>query len=354
MSLPAADADFGFPVLQITRNEYASLVKSAQHRALQDTLCRNLLNGGVPRETIEVEYSFSAPNPLRMPTSPALSNIVLQTLQIAFAALGMTPQLRRAEAAMRGRDGTKFNASGSASNSSTTSDNDSLGADDGPSGALLAPTSKPTVAPTATRTVQLLHLAEGTTIADVTTVVRGGLLVNIYSRARQNSVALSFLHSSDAHAFYHHVQANGLYIKNSKVDVRWDDRQFVVAGHVAHKIALGACRNLVIRDCKPNLSEQEIRNDLEHIHSLVVVQIQFIGGHCFISTNSVAAAMFARTCMMSRLKYKGTSRIEWGVDECAQPLHTMSVRTQKLVASAAARGTISSTSNRFQLLSLDE
>ncbi|OAA44877.1 RNA recognition motif containing protein [Metarhizium rileyi] len=226
MSLPAADADFGFPVLQITRNEYASLVKSAQQ---YDTLCRNLLNGGVPRETIELlstQSSSNADEPRAVKhCSPDSANSLRSSGHDAS-----TPSCRSGHARPYGfvpypncnsnlstGDGTKFNASGSASNSSTTSDNDSLGADDGPSGALLAPTSKPTVAPTATRTVQLLHLAEGTTIADVTTVVRGGLLVNIYSRARQNSVALSFLHSSDAHAFYHHVQANGLYIKNSKV-----------------------------------------------------------------------------------------------------------------------------------------
>ncbi|EFY85603.1 hypothetical protein J3458_009011 [Metarhizium acridum] len=115
-------------------------------------------------------------------------------------------------------DGTKFNGSESASNSSAASENDSMDDDDAPSGALLArTTSQPIVEPTATRTVQLLNLPEGTTIADVTSIVRGGLLVNIYFRARDNMVALSFLHSSDAHAFYQYVQANGLYIKNTKV-----------------------------------------------------------------------------------------------------------------------------------------
>ena len=68
-----------------------------------------------------------------------------------------------------------------------------------------------------------------------------------------------------------------------------------------HKLKVGATRNLVIRRCKPEHIEEEIRDDVEHIHNLVVIKIEFIGSDCFISTNSVAGAAFARTCMMSRL-----------------------------------------------------
>ncbi|KHO00851.1 RNA recognition motif containing protein [Metarhizium album ARSEF 1941] len=116
-------------------------------------------------------------------------------------------------------DGAKLNDFESTSNSSTDSENDSTGVH-GPRPAASLPrtnNSMPVVEPTAPRTVRLLNLADGTAIQDVTSVVRGGLLVNIYFRARDNTISLSFLHSADAHAFYQYVQDNGLYIKNTKV-----------------------------------------------------------------------------------------------------------------------------------------
>lgn len=57
---------------------------------------------------------------------------------------------------------------------------------------------------------------------------------------------------------------------------------------------------MIIRRCHPNQTEERIRDHLEHIHNLVVIKIDFIGSSCYIQTNSVHNAMFARTCMMSR------------------------------------------------------
>ena len=86
-----------------------------------------------------------------------------------------------------------------------------------------------------------------------------------------------------------------------QVDVRWSDRQFTLLSHVSHKINNGATRNLVIRQCNPRLTEAMIREDLNHICNLVILTVTFADGDCFISTNSVHNAMFARSCMMSRM-----------------------------------------------------
>ncbi|GAP89270.2 putative RNA recognition motif containing protein [Rosellinia necatrix] len=64
--------------------------------------------------------------------------------------------------------------------------------------------------------------------------------------------------------------------------------------------------------------------------------------------------MFARTCMMSRAKYKG-SKIEWDVDECDQPFEVVQKAWAKpppqrgptKVSAAGAR-------NRFDMLRLDD
>ncbi|KAK7436927.1 hypothetical protein Landi51_12298 [Colletotrichum acutatum] len=157
----------------------------------------------------------------------------------------------------------------------------------------------------ATRTVLILNLAEGTTHADIVGVV----------------------------------------------DVRWSDRHFTLPGHVASKLGIGASRNLILRRCDPKLTEEEIRDDMEHIHNLVVIAVSFRGGSCYINTNSVHNAMFARTCMMSRFKYKG-SKIEWDVDECAQPLPAEPQRVQTQIP--PTRRPMNPMANRFELLKLDK
>ena len=88
---------------------------------------------------------------------------------------------------------------------------------------------------------------------------------------------------------------------------------------MSNKIASGATRNLVVRGIAGKLTAEQIRDHLDHIHNLVVVDISFQAGDAYISTNSVHNALFARTCMMSRTAYKGI-RIDYYPDDCAAPL----------------------------------
>jgi hypothetical protein len=92
-----------------------------------------------------------------------------------------------------------------------------------------------------------------------------------------------------------------------------------VPSHVSNKIAGGATRNLVVRGVGGKLSADQIRDHLDHIHNLVVVDITFREGDAYISTNSIHNALFGRTCMMSRTAYKGL-RIDYYPDECSAPL----------------------------------
>lgn len=173
------------------------------------------------------------------------------------------------------------------------------------------------------RSLLLCNLAEGTTHGDVTEAVRGGQLLDVYLRPHDRTAAVSFLQAADARAFFNHVRRHDLYIRHKRVsiwrvfpfplglvicvvdmqqvDIRWNNHQFILPGHVASKIGSGASRNLVIRRCDPRLTEAVIRNDLEHIHNLVVIKVKLMGGNCYIKTNSVHNALFAKTCMMSQL-----------------------------------------------------
>ncbi|KAK3313792.1 hypothetical protein B0H66DRAFT_361333 [Apodospora peruviana] len=203
-----------------------------------------------------------------------------------------------------------------------------------------------------TRTIQLSNLADGTTHADITAAVRGGQLLDVFLRPHERSATVSFLHAVDARKFFEHVRRNDLYIKNKRVDIKWSERQFILPGHVAGKVATGASRNLVIRRYDGRHTEENIREDLDHIHNLVVVKVEFAGGSCYISLNSVHNAIYAQMCMMSRGKYKGT-KIEWDIDECAQPYTTQQLAKPRKEMPPPKKA-LSAATNRFQLLNIDD
>ena len=69
------------------------------------------------------------------------------------------------------------------------------------------------------RSVLLTNLAEGTTHADITDAVRGGMILEIFLRPHDHCVSISFLHSADARGFFDHVRKQDLYIRNKRVRV---------------------------------------------------------------------------------------------------------------------------------------
>ncbi|KAG9246609.1 hypothetical protein BJ878DRAFT_496388 [Calycina marina] len=201
----------------------------------------------------------------------------------------------------------------------------------------------------AKRSILIQNLPEKTTIADITNVVRGGLVLDIYLRAHDRAASVSFLESVSAQGFFRHVKRHDLYIKGKRVEIRWSERQFILPGHVANKVGIGATRNLVVRNRSPKITEASIRDDLEHIHNLVVVKVTFDDQNVYISTNSVHNSMFARTCMMSRALYKG-HKVDWAEDECAGPL----VKRDAPLKPAPKTVKVAPLMNRFQPLIMDE
>ncbi|KAI1340482.1 hypothetical protein F5Y15DRAFT_378770 [Xylariaceae sp. FL0016] len=214
---------------------------------------------------------------------------------------------------------------------------------------------RPQFARVCKRTIALCGLFDTTTHLDVTSAVRGGILVDIFLRPADHMALVSFLREEDAVRYYDHARKNDLYIQNKRVFIRWGDRHFHLAGHVANKVAIGATRNLILRRCDPSLTEDALRDDLDHIHNLAVIKVDFVGSSCYIKTNSIHNAMFARTCMISRAKYRG-SKIEWDVDECAQPIETV----QKAPLKPPTPRAIPTKSkpvvglNRFDMLRIDD
>jgi hypothetical protein len=167
------------------------------------------------------------------------------------------------------------------------------------------------------RTLFFNNLPSNATHKDLTKIIRGGRLLDIHLRTHDRSAAVSFVEG--AGEFLEYANKNGIFLHGCRLEVRWAGRQFHLPDHISHKIGNGATRNLIIRGAAPKLSGNRIREDMEHIHNLVVVDVYFQKEDVFISLNSVHNTLYARSCMMSRLPYKG-SKIEFYPDECSAPI----------------------------------
>ncbi|KAI9368819.1 hypothetical protein BJX61DRAFT_194964 [Aspergillus egyptiacus] len=201
------------------------------------------------------------------------------------------------------------------------------------------------------RTVLIRGLPDRATHRDIVEAVKGGALLHVYYWARDHTASVSFVEENDAQGFLGYTRAHGLYVAEKGVEVLWNDRQFYLPPFVRSKIGNGASRNLVIYNVNPNIHEGLIRDDLEHIHNLIVISVKFKNGNAYISTNSVHNALFARSCMMSRLTYKGM-KIGFYPDECAEPLWKIPTGPKK-ATSAPSKKPAKVVPNRFHLLALE-
>ena len=98
------------------------------------------------------------------------------------------------------------------------------------------------------------------------------------------------------------------------------------------------------------LTESRIREDMEHIHNLVIIDVTFRGNDAYVSMNSVHNALFARTCMMSRREYKGC-KIEFFRDECDTPLPARKFAHKATPMPAPSKK--AAVTNRFDMLNID-
>ncbi|KAI9749041.1 MAG: hypothetical protein M4579_007025 [Chaenotheca gracillima] len=202
------------------------------------------------------------------------------------------------------------------------------------------------------RTILLSNLPERAVHKDIIAVIQGGLLLDLFIRSGDRTANVSFADGNAAQDFFAHTKRNDLYILGKRVDVRWNERQFILPNHVARKLAAGASRNLVLHNVPITITEQQLREDLEHIHNLVVVDVFFKHLDLHVSLNSVHNALYARTCMMSRAAYKGI-KIDFDEDQCALPLPLPQRFPKKKDLQAQAKHAMPVV-NRFHLLDMED
>lgn len=169
------------------------------------------------------------------------------------------------------------------------------------------------------RGLVLKGLPERTTLRDVAGVIRGGAILNMYLRPGTRSAHIVFVNPQAAQRFHSYARKNDIYVLGKRIEVVFDQNPHYIPSHVAHKIAQRATRNLCIVNAKADVTESAVREDLDHIYRLEIVEVVAHSGDVYVSLNAIHHALTARNCLASRLRYKRT-KIEFYDDECAQDL----------------------------------
>ncbi|KAL4910466.1 hypothetical protein BDW74DRAFT_145155 [Aspergillus multicolor] len=321
----------------ISNAEYQRLLETARYfTKLKDSL----MSGGLSRETLDIILYGAPPSPSETQENGKGEIIRNQVPQLngnsrAFAA---KPHQNHGNFATDLDDDSDDEEG--ALTDSHTDERDDYGESSG------STSSSPQAEQ---RTVLIRGLPDKATHRDIVDAVKGGAILHIYVWGRDHTASVSFVEEYAAQEFLDHSRTYGLYVAEKRVEVLWNDRQFYLPPFVRSKIYNGASRNLVIYNINPNITEGLIKKDMEHIHNLIVISVKFKLGNAYISTNSVHNALFARSCMMSRLTYKGM-KIAFFPDECAEPLAKMPTGPKR---DAPASKKPASLPNRFHLLSVD-
>ncbi|KAF2745197.1 hypothetical protein M011DRAFT_469901 [Sporormia fimetaria CBS 119925] len=213
----------------------------------------------------------------------------------------------------------------------------------------LTPSSGPSAPTLDHRTIVISNLSDRVTYNDIVSILRGGRIVDIFMR-NDRTAMVTF--AEGAVEFMAYVKRQDVYLHQKRLEFRWNDRPYNVPQHILDKIErVGATRNIVIRGAESKLiTPTQIRDDLDHIHNLVVIDVKMVNGDAYVSTNSIQNVQFARTCLLSRTAYKGL-RIQWYADECAQPLPPLPRRTRTPSGQAPAKP--SPPVNRYSVLESD-
>jgi hypothetical protein len=168
---------------------------------------------------------------------------------------------------------------------------------------------RPIIPRHARRSLRLDNLPANVSISDIAQAIRGGQVLEIYLRHKEKAAVVSFVQEYEAQSFYDHVRTHDLYIKSKRIQVSWSEFQKPIPGTLAWSIRGGATRNFIVRDCDPYQTPEGIKDDVEHIHELRVLSVEFHGRDCYIKTNSISGAVSARTCLSTRQYVLPPSRL---------------------------------------------
>ncbi|KAG2188480.1 hypothetical protein INT44_001234 [Umbelopsis vinacea] len=166
------------------------------------------------------------------------------------------------------------------------------------------------------RTIYLGNLPEDTTYNDILNHVHTGVVESLRLLSEKSCGFLSFLDFTSAQAFYmEYNSGHKLSINGNDVRVGWG-KHSTIPSTVQTAVQSGATRNVYLGNLEENITEEELKADLETYGQIEHIKI-VPEKHCaFVHFTSISAAINCVTNLPNESKWEGR-RVNYGKDRCA-------------------------------------
>ncbi|EMG50106.1 hypothetical protein G210_4876 [Candida maltosa Xu316] len=165
------------------------------------------------------------------------------------------------------------------------------------------------------RTVYLGNLPNDILPNELLDYVRSGILEDVKFIPNKNCAFISFIDTNSALLFHSDCVLKKLCIKNHNIRVGWGKDSPILPNILEAIQRDGATRNVYLGNLDPNVTEEEIREDLSNFGLIDSIKIIPDKSIAFIHFLSISSAI---NCVMNlSTKFEKYSKVFYGKDRCA-------------------------------------
>lgn len=167
------------------------------------------------------------------------------------------------------------------------------------------------------RTVYLGNIPQDTTAEELLGHVRSGQIESVRLLADRNCAFISFLDGSSAVHFHSDAILKKLSIRGQDVKIGWGKPSHIPSVVAVAVQQSGASRNVYLGNLPPEITEEEIREDLGQFGTIDTVKLVREKNIGFVHYLTISSAVKAVTQLPQDPKWQPPRRVFYGKDRCA-------------------------------------
>ncbi|GJJ71946.1 hypothetical protein EMPS_04303 [Entomortierella parvispora] len=169
---------------------------------------------------------------------------------------------------------------------------------------------------TGIRTLYIGNLPQGTTVEEVLSLVRTGIVESARILPEKNCAFVAFMEPSSAAAFHQEASSRKPSINGQEVRVGWG-KASVPPPNIVQAVQQGATRNVFIGNVDDSITEQSLHEDCMKYGVIDSIKILREKNIAFVHFASISSAMKAVAGLPLEATYAGR-RVNYGKDRCAK------------------------------------
>lgn len=167
------------------------------------------------------------------------------------------------------------------------------------------------------RVVYLGNIPPETSAEEILNHIRSGQIESVRFLMDRNCVFISFLDGNSAFNFHSDALLKKLSIRGQEIKVGWGKPAAVPALVATAVQQSGASRNVYLGNLPPEITEEEIRDDLGRFGPVDTLKMVREKGIAFVHFLSIASAIKAVNQLPQEEKWQAPRRVFYGKDRCA-------------------------------------